>query len=144
MLALLARISAPGIIVIWGLRASAMLDSHYDLMSRAARKAEAIISRFADWHVVNSVSGMRDAVARGFPSERMSVIPNGIDLERFRPDPDARKRNRLLWGVENGTIIIGHVARIDPMKDHSTFFEALAQLNATRSDFRAVCVAIGP
>ncbi|NIP58766.1 MAG: glycosyltransferase, partial [Gemmatimonadetes bacterium] len=40
--------------------------------------------------VAVSESTAEDLVRRGMPPERITVIPNGIDLESFRPDPDDR------------------------------------------------------
>jgi glycosyltransferase involved in cell wall biosynthesis len=38
-----------------------------------------------------SQSTAEDLVARGFDSQRIKVIPNGINLERYAPDPDGRR-----------------------------------------------------
>src|SRR5690606_35527936 len=35
-----------------------------------------------------SESTAEDLVARGFRREQMTVIPNGVDLEFYSPDPD--------------------------------------------------------
>jgi len=73
----------------------------------------------------------------------MTVIPNGIDTEHFKPDPMARKLIRAEWGVADNEILIGLVARLDPMKDHSTFLRAATMLAQERPDVRFVCVGDG-
>ena len=74
----------------------------------------------------------------------MTVITNGIDTERFKPDAAARARVREGWGVAENEILIGLMARLDPMKDHSTFLRTAAMLARERPDVRFVCVGNGP
>lgn len=40
---------------------------------------------------------------------KVSCIPLGIDLERFRPDPVMRERTRRLAGADEGTLLLGTV-----------------------------------
>lgn len=130
--------------IVWGIRASDMDFARYDGLARATFALSVTLSRFADLVVVNSESGRRHHVESGFPPERMRVVPNGIDLARFRPDPGARRRLRAEWGIAEGAPLVGLVARLDPMKDHETFLEAAAALAARRGDVRFVCVGGGP
>ncbi|HQI82653.1 MAG TPA: glycosyltransferase [Deltaproteobacteria bacterium] len=46
-------------------------------------------------------------------------------------------------GIKEGELLIGHVGRIDPMKDHPTFLHAAALLALERRDIRFVCVGKG-
>jgi glycosyltransferase involved in cell wall biosynthesis len=71
----------------------------------------------------------------------MQVIPNGIDCDKFRPDPEARARIRSKWNIAPEVPLVGLVGRIDPMKDHRTFLEAVAR--TSRTDYVAVCVGGG-
>ena len=75
---------------------------------------------------------------RGFAADRGAVIPNGFDVERFRPDPAARAAVRRDLGAGEDTPIVGLVARYDPFKDHSTFLKAAALLARRRPDVRFV------
>jgi glycosyltransferase involved in cell wall biosynthesis len=58
----------------------------------------------------------------------MHLIPNGFDPESFRPDPAARLAVRRELGLTEDAVIIGLVARWDPLKGHSTFVEAASLL----------------
>jgi glycosyltransferase involved in cell wall biosynthesis len=71
------------------------------------------------------------------------VIPNGIDTERFRPDPHSGRRLRAEWGADAAQPLIGIVGRLDPMKGHSTFLHAAAILRAKRPQAQFVCVGSG-
>jgi len=51
--------------------------------------------------------GMRDGVvAKGYPGERISVIPNGSDLDTFYPDKAKRTAFRRRYGIPKSTILM--------------------------------------
>ncbi len=130
--------------VVWGVGAADVDLSLYDWLTRLSYGLEARLSRLADLIISKSVAGRDHAVAQGFPAERMVVIPNGIDIERFRPDAEARRRLRGEWGVAEQETLIGLVARLDPIKDHPTFLRAAAALFERSPGARFACVGDGP
>ena len=130
--------------MVWGVRASNVNLDRYDWLSRLSYGVERRLARFADLIIANSRAGSSYAVANGFPKNKMVVIPNGIDTERFRPDSEERRRVRAEWGLEEGEKLIGTVGRLDPMKGHATFLKAAAILSQKRGDVRFICVGDGP
>jgi glycosyltransferase involved in cell wall biosynthesis len=130
--------------VVWGIRASNMDLSHYDWTFRLVARFERFFARCADAIVVNSRAGRDYHVALGFPAERMCVIPNGIDIERFRFDAEGRRRVRSEWGVADDELLIGLVARLDPIKGHETFLQAAARFVREVPRARFACVGDGP
>jgi glycosyltransferase involved in cell wall biosynthesis len=64
----------------------------------------------------------------GYDARRTLVIPNGFDCDLFRPDPPARWSVRQELGLPAGTLLIGLVARMSPVKDHATFLKAAGLL----------------
>lgn len=130
--------------VVWGVRASNMELERYGLLDRVLYWIECRLSHFADLIIVNSHAGRDYAIAHGFPSNKLIVIPNGIDVERFCPDHKAREQFRKKLGVADAESLIGLVGRIDPMKGHGTFLRAAAILLNGRQDVRFICVGEGP
>lgn len=61
--------------------------------------------------------------------EKVVVVPNGIDTNRFAPDPDKRKMVRQEFGIDENKIVIGMIARFSPGKGHEEFLTAAAGLN---------------
>ncbi len=83
-----------------------------------------------------------DAYARFTPpSVRRMVIPNGIDLRRFRPKPNERMPLRTQLGIAPSAPVIVFAARFDAMKDPGLFVRAVAA-HAAR-DARAVYIMCG-
>lgn len=129
---------------VWGVRASDMDLSRYDWGVRLAARLEVLCARTAHAIIVNSEAGMLHAVRRGMPRQLMTVIPNGIDTGRFRPDMGVRRAVRREWGVGPDHVLVGLMARLDPMKDIPTFFKAAARAARSDAALRFICVGAGP
>jgi glycosyltransferase involved in cell wall biosynthesis len=140
---LLARFRT-GVRVVWGIRGSHTDFSRYDWAWRWGYRVGAWLSMFADLIIVNSYAGRADSIAEGYAGGRMLVIHNGIDTQRFRPDAASRYRTRREWGIADHEMLIGLVARLDPMKDHRNFFRAADLLRKVRNHVQFVCIGTGP
>ncbi len=130
--------------VVWGVRASYKDLKRYDWLTSLTFGLERLSSRFPDLIIANSEAGKEFYASQGFPASKMVVVANGIDTERFRPDPEAGKGLRGQWGLGVSDLVIGLVGRLDPRKDHVTFLQAAAILSRERSNARFVCVGDGP
>jgi glycosyltransferase involved in cell wall biosynthesis len=145
LMACLAMRRVEGLKVVWGVRASDMDLGRYAWLTRVSYLLERRLSRWPHLIISNSTAGRRHAVAHGFPDdEHFIVIPNGIDVERFRPDAELGQAVREEWGVLPGQTLIGIVARLDPMKDYPTFLHAAAKLVRHDPTIRFVGVGKGP
>ncbi len=144
MVAALARPAVPGLRVIFGVRATEVDFSRYDRLSVAAYRAERLLVRMASLVICNSEAARAASIEAGFPRTRLKVIHNGIDATHFRPDRAAGLRARRALGVEPEALLIGHVGRLDPMKDHETFFAALLRLMPALASVRVLVVGDGP
>ena len=60
-------------------------------------------------------------------SGSFQVMPNGISLDRFAFDPQARARIRTGLGVEDG-IVLGNIGRLCPQKNQKFLLEVLSLL----------------
>lgn len=130
--------------VVWGLRMSQMDYSRHDWATGVSDRIGAGLSRFTDLMIANSHAGRNDYAAAGYRADRITVVSNGIDTARFRPDADARRRVRAEWKVRDGELLVGMVGRINPQKDHANFLRAAAKLAAGRPGVRFACVGDGP
>jgi glycosyltransferase involved in cell wall biosynthesis len=101
---------------------------HYRRALGWTLKACAKRSARPDAVVANSFAGRDAHRTLGFAPRAFLVIPNGIDTERFRPDAEARARERAHLRVPDDKPLVLHVARVDPMKDHSTLMAVATAL----------------
>ncbi len=129
--------------VVWNVQCSDMDLRHYPPLTALTRRLLAALSRAPQAVVSCSYRAKEDHERLGYRPRRWRVIPNGFDLEQFRPDPAAPARLRQLLGAPPAAPLIGLVARYDPQKDHATFLQAARRLLDMRADVRFVLVGAG-
>lgn len=105
------------------------------ILARASSRPKRII--------YDSRSAARQYEAVGYDAYRTTVIPNGFDCDRFRPDPWARASVRSELGVAPGTRLVGIIARYHPVKDHAVFLRSAAYLAERDSKLHFVLAGRG-
>jgi len=93
--------------------------------------------------VSNSLEGMRVHESDPLLAGKLMAIPNGIDLERFRPHPDAlqlRREEGGRLGIPENAIVIAQVASLIPQKGCDLLLEAFLRLAATEPRLHLVFV----
>ncbi|MEY6432696.1 glycosyltransferase [Thioalkalicoccus limnaeus] len=125
----LARPWLGAVPLLWNLRQSDLDPVTSKRTTRWTVRLCAALSRAAPSHILCcSEQTRRVHRALGYRADIMSVIPNGFDLDLFRPDPSARVRLRDELGLTPGTPLICGAARFDPQKDFRTLLVAMARL----------------
>lgn len=144
ILTILLKPALPGVRMVWGVRASGTDLAQHNWLAKFLFRVGCWLSRFADLIICNSITGRDFHGACGYPDERMVVVPNGIDSERFKPDQEAREQLRREWAIGEQEYLVGLVARVDPDKDHATFLRAAAQVRKETEGVRFICVGDDP
>jgi len=110
---------------------------------RLTRALETWVMRRAQ--AVTTISqGLRDDIAaRGIPEERLTVIPNGVDIDRFTT---ARKRDERLatsLGLQ-GRPVLGFIGSFYGYEGLDLLLQALPEILGHRPDARVLLVGGGP
>ena len=144
LLGLLAAKLSKTHVVIWNIRSAEMDFSQYSKLSGLVLQICAIFSNIPTTVVVNSQAGQILHTRLGYHPKQWRFIPNGIDVTRFTPEYNAGLMIRQEWNIGDNEILIGHVARIDPQKDHDTLLRAAAIVQKVDPGIHFVCVGTGP
>jgi 1,2-diacylglycerol 3-alpha-glucosyltransferase len=83
-------------------------------------------------------------VAAALPGAPTVLVPNGVDVERFRPDPARRETGRRLLGVPPDASVILSVGRLGPEKRVRQLLGAALPLLRTSPRAHLVLVGRGP
>lgn len=127
--------------VLWGIRS--LYSGRVSWSARTASRLCAWVSGSVPAVIVSvSAQAAEEHSRRGYASEKMRVIPNGYDCRQLRPDRPSGSALRSVWGVAPDELLVGMVARWDPLKDHANLLAALKPLMAEESRLR--CVLVGP
>lgn len=96
--------------------------------------------RLADLTTQVSEAGAERYLAVGAvpAAERLRVIPNSVDLERFQPDAAARSAVRAELGA-GGALVLLAVGRLEPQKDYPTLLRAFATFAPGRDAVLWIC-----
>lgn len=95
-------------------------------------------------HITTICEGLRqDIVARGIPEQRVTVIPNAVDLNQFTVSqlPDLALQQRL--GL-TGCRVLGFIGSFYAYEGLALLLEALPRLLAERPEVRLLLVGGGP
>ena len=117
--------------VIWCIRNSNLSKAENKRSTIFAAKACAILSNWLPSYIIScSVRAKEVHIELGYCADKMHVIPNGFELDRFTPNPTARDSVRSELGLPTDTPLVGLIARYDPQKNHLGFVQAAAQVIA--------------
>jgi glycosyltransferase involved in cell wall biosynthesis len=96
-------------------------------LTPAKKRVQRAVCRLADRVLVNAQAVRAWLVAEGFPAGKIVVIPNGIDLERFRGRPrDPALRSAL--GIPEDALLVAVLSRLDRLKGLEVFIQAAAEV----------------
>jgi glycosyltransferase involved in cell wall biosynthesis len=77
------------------------------------------------------------------PRHKIRHIPNGVDVDRFCPDPKARRQVRGALYVEEAFVWLA-VGRLSPPKDYPSMLHAFARLAEERPEALLLIAGDGP
>ena len=83
------------------------------------------LSFFPHSIIYNSNLSAEQHCNAGYLSKKTKIIPNGFDLQKFRPDKNRRHQLREELGIAESVLLVGHISRLHPMKDHATLLRSI-------------------
>jgi glycogen(starch) synthase len=110
---------------------------------RASRAIETYAARRADAVTVICEGLYREFVARGIDARKITVIPNAVDVERFRVGYEADTRLRSQLGL-GGATVLGFIGSFYAYEGLDLLLRAVAALRRDVPQLRALLVGGGP
>lgn len=114
-----------------------LLQAAYRYLERkAAKRTDAIIT------VADAM--IEQAVAAGIaPREQFVTVRSGMETDAFAPNVDRRREVRQQWGVGDGDIVAGTIARLFENKGYEEIIPAIAAAAAENERLRFVWIGDG-
>jgi glycosyltransferase involved in cell wall biosynthesis len=116
--------------VLWNIRHTPYFLGNYKRLTYLLIRFGAILSGRPAAVVYNSHESAGRHRKLGYRPRRELIIPNGFDLDKFKPSEVAKTTLRKRLGLPDETLIVGMVARYHPMKDHENFIHAAELLHS--------------
>jgi glycosyltransferase involved in cell wall biosynthesis len=86
------------------------------------------VCRLADCVLTNADAVRRSLITEGYDADKIAVIRNGLDLERFTGTPGGGERFRQELGLPADAPVVAVLARVTPIKGFEYFLEAVVPL----------------
>ena len=130
--------------VVWGVRQS---NLGAQLNKRSTLFIARICSRISKYLprsiIYNSEAARTSHESIGYFRSKAEVVHNGIDCQKFTEEPGAKKFIRTELRIPQDALVVGHIGRYDPQKDHATLLEAMPIVRATLPNVHFVLAGKG-
>ena len=121
--------------VVWGLHHVELDPLHQKKTTTWTMKTCAHLSYSVPNKIIACGESVRkNHIAFGFDPEKVIVVPNGIDTEQFKPDPDAPSELKRELELGKEVKLVGIASRFHPIKDHANFLQAAGIVARQRTD----------
>ena len=97
-----------------------------------------------DYFACSELAGRYLFGNKTFDQGKVKIIHNAIDLDKFKFDPEARKKLRKELDIDEKTIVIGHVGRFVKQKNHDFLIDVFNEYHAKTPDSKLLLIGTGP
>ncbi len=97
-----------------------------------------------DYFACSELAGRYLFGSKTFDRGEVKIIHNAIDLDKFKFDPIARKNLRKELGIDDETIVIGHVGRFVQTKNHHFLIYAFKKYHNKNPNAKLLLIGTGP
>jgi len=111
----------------WNIRHTLNQLSYEALLTQYVIRLNKFYSKEPEILLYNSYRSKKIHEAFGLCANNGTVIPNGIDIEKFQYSSKARKHLRNILGISLNSFVVGHAARFHPMKNHSLAIKVMVR-----------------
>jgi len=79
-----------------------------------------------------------------FPEKKVHIIPNGVDTNRFKPNPEMRRKVRRGLHLPESAPLVGIVAALRPEKNHTLLVRAAVRILTDHPQTHFLIIGEGP
>ncbi len=97
-----------------------------------------------DYFACSELAGRYLFSDKTFDKGEVKIIRNAIDVEKFKFDPEARKKLRKEIGIADDDFVIGHIGRFVEQKNHRFLIDVFAEVKEEKKNAKLVLVGQGP
>lgn len=116
---------------------------HRYITSIMVRGNEKMLASCTDYAIACSKEAYQYMFGKEY-SGRGQVIINGIDLKQFQFDKDARRAVKSEYGISYKAVVLGHVGRMVPVKNHKFIVDVFENIKKEKQDSYLMLVGDGP
>ena len=96
------------------------------------------------WLACGEAAAINGWGKRAFERDKVTILPNAIDPERFKFSASARHEIRAKYGIKDDDFVVGHVGRFYPQKNHEFLIDIFAELHKRKANVKLLLLGDGP
>ena len=109
-------------IVFWSIVQSNLDYRHHKRHTMIAIKMCAWLSKHSPRAIISNANcSIRPHLEKGYDPSKMTVIPNGIDLNKFYPDTNLALKIKRELDICSESLVVGIIGRFDTQKNYPFF-----------------------
>lgn len=97
-----------------------------------------------DYFACGEAAGRFQFGDKAFDKGLVKVIPNAIDVDKFKFDKTARKKLRQEFGFKDSDFVIGHIGRFVTVKNHAFLIDTFAEVKKQKPEAKLLLIGQGP
>lgn len=97
-----------------------------------------------DYFACSEHSGRWLFGGKAFETNKVHIINNAIDIEKFVYNKEIRNKKREELGISKNTLVIGHIGRFVKQKNHEFLVNIFYELHKKHQDSVLILVGEGP
>lgn len=113
-------------------------------LKRLARQCERFICSKAALVVVVSTPLKEHLIQQGMVGDNILVVPNGADVNVFKPDLTIRQTIRASLGIDQGAVVVGFVGFLRPWHGVDSLSESIWNILQKNMNLHLLIVGDGP
>ena len=126
--------------IIWGIRNSYLSTLYNKKFTKYVVLSCSKLSYYIpDIITSNSQSSALDHINIGYNKNKFIIIPNGFDMTKFN-NKNTKLNIRDKLNLDYNTILIAHIARFHPQKNHIGFIEAAYNIHIQHPNIHYVMI----
>ena len=130
--------------IFWGIHSTFLKPNETKFLTKFAVKVSIWLSYFIPYKIICcSETALNSHKELGYCTDKMIVINNGFDTDKFVPNINKRNRTRELLKIDEDVFVIGMIARWHPVKDHKTLLNALCLIKPNVDKWKCILVGDG-
>lgn len=97
-----------------------------------------------DYMCCSELAGRWQFGNKEYDNGNVYLLNNAIDLEKFKYDEKVRKSKRKELNIDDDTLVIGHIGRFVPVKNHDFLLDIFEKINIKHADSILLLAGQGP
>lgn len=126
--------------LFWSIRQTLYDIRNEKLLTALVIKANRFFSKYVSGTIYNSELSKAQHERIGFDTHRSHIIPNGFEGNKLYLLQGEKPSVRKSIGLSEQDVVVGHVARFHPMKNHRQFIRVAEKLLNTDETLKFVLV----